>query len=137
MMKNKLLYLEEKDFVSIANYSDRVEEIYSIRSEVNRLANKHLFSVLEYRKLIRKETDLKNKIPIYFSESLLLFYVKSLDATYWINYFNILKICYEDEAYIIFKNGSILKLDVSKKLLKLELIKINKVITYVDNLYLW
>ena len=135
-MKNKLLFLEEKDFISTAYYMDKKEEIYSVRSEVNQLANKHLFSVSEYRKLIRKKTDLKNKIPIYFSESLLLFYLKDDITIYWINYFNILKICYEDSIYIIFKNGDILRVKVSKELIKKELMKVEKVLNYIRNLYL-
>ena len=135
MKKNKLLYLEEKEFIAKAYYCDKVEEIYSIRSEINRLANTHLFNILEYRKLIKKVVDLKNKIPIYFSNSLFMFYLRNNEGIYWINYFNILKICYENEIIIIFQNGDILKLDISKKIIIKELNKIDMILGYIKNLY--
>ena len=134
IMNSKLLYLEEVDFVSKAYYSDFEAKIYSVKSEVNKLANKYLFSILEYKRLIRKVTDLKNKIPIYFSKSLLLFYVRCDNVVYWINFCNILKVCYEEKIYVIFKCGKILKLDVSISVLKRELVKIEKVLDYINNL---
>ena len=135
MQKSKLLFLEEKEFITTVYFLDNKKEVYSLKSEINRLANKHLFSINDYRKFVKKQTTLKNKIPIYFSESLLLFYIKDNDCSYWINYFNILKICYDNNIVIIFKNGDILKLEISKKMILKELTKIEIVLDYIQNLY--
>ena len=130
MCKNSILFLKEKDFVATVFYIERCEEVYSLNSELNKLAKRHFLSLCEYRKLVRKQLDLKNKIPIYFSDKLFLFYLKIGNESYWINYFNILKICYDENIVIIFKNGYILKLDIKRKNLIKELGKIDKVLNY-------
>lgn len=130
MCKNSILYLKEKDFVTTVFYIEKKEEVYSLNSELNKLAKRHFFSINEYRKLVRKQIELKNKIPIFFSNDLFLFYIKDLDTCYWINYFSILKICYDENIVIIFKNGYILRLDVKRKNLIKELEKIDKVLIY-------
>lgn len=134
MEKNKILFLKEENFISSIHYIEKKEDIYSIKSELNSLAKRHFFSISEYRKLVRKQLPLKNKIPIYFSPSLLLFCIRERNCCYWINYFNILKICYEENIIIIFKDGSILEADVKKKILLQELEKINKVLAYKKEL---
>ena len=130
MSKSSILFLKEKDFVATVFYVERCEEVYSLNSELNKLAKRHFLSLSEYRKLVRKQLDLKNKIPIYFSDKLFLFYLKIGNESYWINYFNILKICYDENIVIIFKNGYILKLDIKRKNLIKELGKIDKVLNY-------
>ena len=134
MSLNNILYLEEKAFVSNKVDINGIIEIYSLRSELNQIANKFLTSINEYRKFARKELGLKNKIPLYLSSRLLLFTVKSEDTNYWINYFNILKICYSDNIIIIFKNGDILELHITKIKIIKELEKINKVLNYINSL---
>lgn len=130
MSKSSILFLKEKDFVATVFYVERCEEVYSLNSELNKLAKRHFLSLSEYRKLVRKQLDLKNKIPIYFSDKLFLFYLKIGNESYWINYFNILKICYDENIVIIFKNGYILKLDIKRRNLIKELGKIDKVLNY-------
>ena len=130
MYSNGILFLKEKDFVATVFYVERCEEVYSLNSELNKLAKRHFLSLSEYRKLVRKQLDLKNKIPIYFSNKLFLFYLKIGNESFWINYFNILKICYDENIVIIFKNGYILKLDIKRKNLIKELGKIDKVLNY-------
>ena len=130
MKENGILFLKEKDFVATVFYVERCEEVYSLNSELNKLAKRHFLSLSEYRKLVRKQLDLKNKIPIYFSDKLFLFYLKIENESYWINYFNILKICYDENIVIILKNGYILKLDIKRKNLIKELGKIDKVLNY-------
>jgi hypothetical protein len=130
MKENGILFLKEKDFVATVFYVERCEGVYSLNSELNKLAKRHFLSLSEYRKLVRKQLDLKNKIPIYFSDKLFLFYLKIGNESYWINYFNILKICYDENIVIIFKNGYILKLDIKRKNLIKELGKIDKVLNY-------
>ena len=134
MSKNRLLYLKEKDFVSIAVTEDEVRNIYSIKSEIDKLAKTYFFSIKEYRKLVRRALSLANKIPIYFSQSLFLFYVNSKNTLYWINYFMVLKVCYEKNIVIFLKNGDVLELEVSKRVFVKELKKINIVLNYVSNL---
>lgn len=134
-MKSKLLYLKEKDFISTAYFFDYQQDIYSLKSYINHLVKKHLFNLPEYNRLARKEMNLKNKIPIYFSPDLLLFKINSQEGSYYINYFNVLKFCYEDKnVVIIFKNYDILKLTVSKIILSKELKKIDVVLTYISSL---
>ena len=130
MKENCILFLKEKDFVATVFYVERCEEVYSLNSELNKLAKRHFLSLSEYRKLVRKQIELKNKIPIYFSDKLFLFYLKIKDESFWINYFNILKICYDENIVIIFKNGYILRLDIKRKNLIKELEKIDKVLNY-------
>jgi hypothetical protein len=130
MKENGILFLKEKDFVATVFYVERCEEVYSLNSELNKLAKRHFLSLSEYRKLVRRQLDLKNKIPIYFSDKLFLFYLKIGNESYWINYFNILKICYDENIVIIFKNGYILKLDIKRKNLIKELGKIDKVLNF-------
>ena len=134
MNSNRLLYLREKDFVSIAVTEKEVKNIYSIQSEINRMATSYFFSIREYRKLVRKELNLSNKLPIYFSPSLLLFYVNSKNTLYWINYFMILKVCYEKNIFIFLQNGEIVELEISRRVFARELKKINIVLNYVNNL---
>ena len=134
MSKNRLLYLKEKDFVSIAVTEEEVRNIYSVRSEIDKLAKTHFFSIKEYRKLVRKELLLANKIPIYFSPSLFLFYVNSKNTLYWINYFMVLKVCYEKNIFIFLKNGEVIELEISKRVFVKEMQKINIVLNYVNNL---
>jgi hypothetical protein len=116
--------------VATVFYVERCEEVYSLNSELNKLAKRYFLSLSEYRKLVRKQLDFKNKIPIYFSDKLFLFYLKIGNESYWINYFNILKICYDENIVIIFKNGYILKLDIKRKNLIKELGKIDKVLNF-------
>ena len=130
MNENSILFLKEKDFVTTVFYIEKNEEVYSLNSELNKLAKRHFLSLSEYRKLVRKQIELKNKIPIYFSDKLFLFYLKIKDESFWINYFNILKICYDENIVIIFKNGYILRLDIKRKNLIKELEKIDKVLNY-------
>ena len=130
MKENGILFLKEKDFVATVFYVEKSEEVYSLNSELNKLAKRHFLSLSEYRKLVRKQLDLKNKIPIYFSNKLFLFYLKIGNESYWINYFNILKICSDENIVIIFKNGYILKLDIKRKNLIKEMEKIDKVLNY-------
>ena len=65
MKENGILFLKEKDFVATVFYVERCEEVYSLNSELNKLAKRHFLSLSEYRKLVRKQLDFKNKIPIY------------------------------------------------------------------------
>ena len=125
MKFNSILYLEEINFVSTVVTIEGMNKIYSIRNEINNIAKAYFFSIKEYRKLIRKVLLLKNKIPIYFSNTLLLFYIKSKSALYWINYFMILKVCYNQNIIVFFKDGSFIELEISRKIFSREIKKIN------------
>ena len=46
----------------------------------------------------------------------------------------VLKVCYEKNIIIFFKNGDVLELEVSKRVFVKELEKINIVLNYVSNL---
>ena len=134
MKVKDILYLVEKDFVSTVYHLNGKESIYSVKTTLNKIAKQHLFNLQEYYKLVRREIGLKNKIPIYFSEGMLLFNLKCKQTSYFINFFNVLKVCFEDDVIIIFKNNTILHLEVSKKILFQEMTKINKVLDYVRKL---
>jgi hypothetical protein len=126
-----VLYLKEKDYVATVKYIETEEKVYSLKSEINKIAKKFLFNLKDYNKLVRKELNLKNKIPIYFSENLLLFKINF----YYVNFFNVLKICYEERKIIfIFKSNEKLEIVACKRILDKELLKIRKVLEYVRNL---
>ena len=108
MKVKDILYLVEKDFVSTIYHLNGNEQIYSVKTTLNKIAKNHLFNLQEYYKLVRREIGLKNKIPIYFSDGMLLFNLKCKQASYFINFFNVLKVCYDEQVIIIFKNNFIL-----------------------------
>ena len=134
MSLSDILYLKEENFVAKKVTVKDVIDIYSLKSEVNSIAKDFLFSIPEYFKLIRRRLPLKNKIPIYFSNKLLLFALTCNKTNYLINFFNIFKICYDNDIVIIFKNGEILKVGSSKRVIKKELSKINQVLEYKNKL---
>jgi hypothetical protein len=134
MSKGDILYLKEEEFVATIVTDEEERNIYSLRSELNKIANDYFVSIIEYRKLVRKKLSLKNKIPLYFSDKLFLFTFKSGKVSYWVNFFNILKICYDKNIIVIFKNGTILEIDVNKKIIMKEMEKINIVLEYINNL---
>ena len=134
MSLNDILYLKEENFCANIITQFEVGKIYSVKSELNKIAKKHFISISEYKKLVRKELSLKNKIPLYISNQLLFFNIKSNDTIYWINYFNILKICYQDNILVIFKTGDILELEINIKLIKKELNKVKEVLEYIASL---
>jgi hypothetical protein len=41
MKENGILFLKEKDFVATVFYVERCEEVYSLNSELNKLAKRH------------------------------------------------------------------------------------------------
>ena len=133
---NKLLYLIEEEYVSQAVYTDNILPIYSLNTEVKKIMKKHFLSLDSYSKLVRKQLPLKNKIPIYCSSSILLFKINSKNGKYMINFFNLLKICSDKDVVFIFKDGSILRVDVSITVVKRELRKIYSIIAYINNLNL-
>ena len=130
-----ILFLKETLFEAISFNDDGCLPIFSINSQLNKLATKYLFSISSYKSSVKKILFLKNKIPLYFSDSLFFFYLREKDSSrYYINYFSILKICYSDMIVIIFKNGFILRLNVAKKVVASELKKIETILNYVNNL---
>ena len=135
-MKSELLYIVEENFVSKAVYIEQEIKIYSLKTEVDKIAKKHFISIESYYKLVRKQLNLKNKIPIRFSDSLLLFKLNSKSGQYVINFYNLLKICLEEKVKLIFTNGEVLEIDVSQRVVKRELDKINDLITYLNGIKL-
>lgn len=134
-MNDKLLYLKQNIFEAKEYTLFENRDIYSLKNELTKIAEKHFFTIETYRKNARKYLKYKNKIPFYFSPKLLLFSVKTKsDENYFINFFSIFKICYETKVVIIFENGNILKLDVSKKIILSELNKIKNILKYIENL---
>ena len=132
-MDNKLLYIKEKDFVATAHYEEKIVDIYSSMSYINFLAKNHFFKLSEYYKLVRHQLKLKNKIPIYFSDKLLLFKMKCSDGDYYFNYFEILKICIDKEKIvIIFKSLQIVNIIIRKAVLQHELKKIDVILNYIS-----
>lgn len=134
MSIGNILYLKEEEFVATIITEEEERKIYSVRSEINSLAKSCFFTISEYYKLVRKKIPLKNKIPIYFSDKLLLFTFISDKTHYWVNFFNILKICYDEEIVIIFKNGECLRVNTNKRILDKELNKIKYVLEYINKL---
>ena len=130
------MYLKETKSFSKAYYKDVTLEITSVRSELNHQARKHLFSIESYKKSIRKILCFKNKIPLYFSKKLFLFYLKTTnDEVYYINLQEVLKLCYiEKNIVVIFTCGRVLKLDTSINSVKTTLKKADIISNYIYNL---
>lgn len=136
-MKNRILYLKETIFEANSYTTNGIIPIFSLRNEISKLAIAHLFTIDGYRYAIKHVLPFKNKIPIYYSNNTLLFYIKSkADEKYFINYFEIFKICYDNKILILFKSGEQLELNISKKMIEKELKKINTLLNYLNNL-LW
>jgi hypothetical protein len=131
----RILYLKQTVFEATAYTISGLKDIFSLRNEIDKLALKHLFSIESYRKAVRDILPLKNKIPIYFSSKLFLFYLRSNDKSlYYINFYEILKICFTKNIIIIFKNGEKLELEISKEIVNRELKKIKIISNYLNNL---
>ena len=133
-MDKGIIYLKQNIFEAKKYTYFGVEEINSLRNEIEKLAEIHLFSIESYRKAIKKKIGLKNKIPIYFSDNLMLFYLKEKEDRYYINFKKIYKICFEEKVIIIFKNGDILELVLNKKIISKELSKVETILNYLNNL---
>lgn len=131
---SKILFIKESNFKTTAYYEDKEENVYSLNSFLNDLAHKYFFTISIYKKMIRKYLPLKNKIPIYFSDKILLFYLlDNLGNRYLINYNSLAKICYDNEVLFLFKNGYILSCDVNKKIINNELKKVYSILEYMHN----
>jgi hypothetical protein len=134
---NNLLYLKESNCFSKAYYKEGTTEINSIRSELNHLAVKHLFTVESYRKSIKKILPVKNKIPLYFSDKLFLIYVKTLNKEmYQINLKEVAKVCFENDfVVVVFNTGLLLKLNTSINSVKSVLKNAAMISNYINNLH--
>jgi hypothetical protein len=131
----RILYLKQTIYEANTYTISGITPILSLRNEIEKLAVNYLFSIQSYRKAARSVLSLKNKIPIYFSSKLFLFYLKTCDnSLYYINFYEILKICFDRYIIIIFKNGEILELEISKKIIENELKKIKIISNYLNNL---
>lgn len=134
MSELNILYLKQTLFEAKAYTTLGVNDILSLRNEISKLATKFLFSIESYRKSVRKILNLKNKIPIYFNKKLFLFYIKAEnDTLYYINYFEVFKFCVDKNMIIIFKNGDILEVEVSKKVINSEIKKVKLILNYIEN----
>jgi hypothetical protein len=131
----KILYLKETLFEATLYANEECFKISSVQGELNKLATKYLFSIASYKSCVKKKLPLKNKIPIYFSNQLLFFYLKTNEEKYYLNYFEIFKICCEEKAIIIFKNGHKIELDISKKIILNEIKKVKLLLNYINNLF--
>ena len=133
-MDKGIIYLKQNIFEAKKYTCFGFEEINSLRNEIDRCCEMHLFSLESYKKAVRKKIGLKNKIPIYFSDKLMLFYLKENENRYYINFKKIYKICFEEKVIIIFKNGDILELALNKKIISKELSKVETILNYLNNL---
>ena len=133
-MGNRIIYLKQNLFEAKKYTYLDVEEINSLRNEIDRFCATYLFSLESYKKSVRKKIGLKSKIPIYFSNKLMFFYLKENENRYLINFMEIFKICFEEKVIIIFKNGDILELELNKKIITKELVKVETILNYLDNL---
>ena len=135
MKEYRILYLKQTLFEANAYTTHGVNEINSLKNEINKLAVRHFFSIESYRNGVRKYLPLKNKIPIRYSNKLFLFYIKiKQDESYYINYYSILKICFNEKVVIIFKNGEILELNIPVKVILKEIRKVEIISNYLNNL---
>ena len=134
MNDNKIIYLHERDNYAKVYYEEGVKVVNSIKSEIKKIASKHLFSIDGYLFSVRKELSLKYKIPIYFSSRLFLFCIKTKNEMFLVNYFSIYKILYQDNIVIVFNNGELLELSISKDKIVNQMKKVELILNYINNL---
>ncbi len=129
-----ILYLKETRIDAKIYYEEEIKTINNIKSELKRMACKHLFSIDGYLFALRKELSMKYKIPIYFSTKLFLFYFKTKEELFLINLFAIYKILYNGNIVILFNNGEILELSGRKETILKQLKMANVILNYINNL---
>ena len=81
------------------------------------------FSTLKGRtQAIKKQLNIKYNVPVFINEKNILFKVKQNDMNYYINYYEILDIDKQKEkTVIVFKDLEVLRLDISKRIIKSRL----------------
>lgn len=115
------------------NYTKYAEK--SAFSVVKLMCESCLFSYESRRKAIKKFLNIKTRTPIYFNEKTLLIPTKSPRnyEAIWFNYFKILKVINLNKTVeIVFKNLTVLKLDVSYYIINKGLANAKKIITYLE-----
>ena len=89
-------------------YSNNGVEYYSgYKGYLNVLANKNLMDIPNYKKLVKKNLDIKYNIPLYINRNTLLIKFNE----FYINYYQLHSVSHNDN-YItfIFKNGNRLRI---------------------------
>ena len=76
-MKNRILYLKETIFEANSYTTNGIISIFSLRNEINKMAIKYLFTIEGYRYAIKHVLPFKNKIPIYYSNNIILLFIYS------------------------------------------------------------
>ena len=109
-------------------------EVVSLYSFLNQLASYYLTSIDGYRKSVKRQLGMKYNIPLYFNKSLLLFSISDKNKQkYWINYFALDDIYYENGKFIfVFYNGHKISMIISKSKISNSLNKIKAIIDYIN-----
>ena len=114
---------------------EKEESEYSVKTYLNNLAMKNLFTIDGYNKAVRKMLNIKSKAPIYFSDCLLIVPIDGLkkDKGIYLNYFNILSIYKMGiKTEIIFNNLDSLVINKPYKTVIQAMKKSENVINYIN-----
>lgn len=135
LLKIMITYIIDSKNKAIIFENGRGLEYNGREGVIHRLSNDYFISLKEYRKLIAKKLGVSRQHPIYLSDELMLFKVCTQNEVYYINYFAISFIGYENDTYfIIFSDGTYLYIDTNKRMIDAILKKITMIESYFENI---
>lgn len=116
-------------------YKTNIKEIYRGYERYLSIISKDYFLDIKfYNKCISKRLNIKREIPIKLSDKLMFFRINDRVNEYYINYYNIVFLGYEDDnTLIIFKDGSYLEINENIIKFKKMLSKCKKIENYILN----
>lgn len=116
-------------------YKTNIKEIYRGYERYLSIISKDYFLDIKfYNKCISKRLNIKREIPIKLSDKLMFFRINDRINEYYINYYNIVFLGYEDDnTLIIFKDGSYLEINENIIKFKKMLSKCKKIENYILN----
>jgi len=135
MRYQDLLYIIDFEFRTVCSYGEEKEDIYSLRLWLKEIFKTKLKDFEAYKKTVSKVLKIKQMLPIYIDNKVLLWQLKASDKTrFLINYYKIKDINYSgDYMEIYFKNNYILQIKKTRQSYYRDLKKIKKFISYLES----
>ncbi|MFA5693045.1 MAG: competence protein ComK [Acholeplasmataceae bacterium] len=132
----RINYIKNEQNNTVINPSEIIYDKRALRF-IKDLCIHNLFTLEGYFKSVRTVLNIKQKIPIYINNQIILFYLKGLSIydNVFINYIEINKIvknCYN--IIVIFKDNEKLSLNISYYEYLNHVKRVQKIIKYKNNL---
>ena len=128
-------YIVEENKISTIFYKNKciVDDTYEML--ITKIFKAHFFNYKYYKNMLGKILGLKSGVPIYLNRKLMLIKFKNKEKIYYINYFAINLISYNDNTIlIILKNGDKIFLDKEKNNVKKKMDMASSILEYVKYL---